>query len=86
MHQFVSVVNPSNISPIYAQDPMHTVYTGPTVCMGSTKRPLALVLPAIGSEKLNNVPRLLRMGMCINSSQQLALKYQSSAQNLMHTV
>ncbi len=39
--------------------------------MGSTKRPLAHVLPAIRSEKLTNVPRLLRMDICINSYQQL---------------
>ncbi len=41
------------------------------VCIGSTKRPLAPVLPVIVSEKLNNVPRLLRMDICINSYQQL---------------
>ncbi len=42
-----------------------------TVCIGSTKRPLAPVLPVIVREKLNNVPRLLRMDICINSYQQL---------------
>ncbi len=42
-----------------------------TVCMGCTKRPLAPVLLTIGSEKMTNVPRLLRMDIFINLHQQL---------------
>ncbi len=55
----------------YAQETLRTVYAPHTACMGSTKRPLAHVLPAIGSETLTNMPRLLRMDICINSYQQL---------------
>ncbi len=70
MHQFVSAVNPSNISPTHRTQFTQYMQAN-TACMGSTKRPLARVLPAIGSEKLNNVPRLLRMDICIYSYLQL---------------
>ncbi len=70
MHRFVSAVNPSNISPSYKTQ--CTQYKqAHTVCIGSTKRPLAPVLPAIGGDKLTNVPRLLRNEICINSYQLL---------------
>ncbi len=70
MHQFVSAINPSNISPTHRTQ--CTLYIlAHTLCKGSTKRPLAPVLPAIGSEKLTNVPRLHRMDICINAYQQL---------------
>ncbi len=53
--------------------------------MVSRKQPFAPVLPAIGNEKVINVSRLLRMDICINSYQQISLKHQSYAQELMHT-
>ncbi len=71
MHQFVSAVSPSNISPPHRNQCTQYMHAH-IVCMGSTKRPIAPVLPAIGSEKLTNVPRLLRMDICISSYQQLA--------------
>ncbi len=40
-------------------------------CIGSMKRSLASVLPATWSEKLTNMPRRLRMDICIYSYQQL---------------
>ncbi len=71
MHQFVSAVNPSNISPMHRTQCTQYMQAH-TVCMGSTKRPLAPVLPAIGSDELTNVPRLVWMDICINLYQQLA--------------
>ncbi len=70
MQQFVSAVNPSNISPMYRTQCTQYMQAY-TVCIGSTKRPLAPVLPAIRSVRLMNVPRLLKMDICINLYQQL---------------